>query len=125
MRRLTLFAAAGLAALMAAAPAYALQDLAQLRASGQAAEKADGYLAAVGSASAQVRAQVDAINIQRRAAYTQLATQRGATIEEAAAATACQIFRGRIEPGTRYVLEDGVVRTRNASEPVPLPAHCR
>ena len=125
MRRFTLFAAAGLAALAFAGAAHAMQDLAQLRASGQAAEKADGYLAVVGSASAQVRAQVDAINIQRRAAYTQLATQRGATIEEAAAAAACQIFRTRIERGFRYVLEDGVVRTHNSADPVPLPAHCR
>jgi uncharacterized protein YdbL (DUF1318 family) len=117
---------AGIAALvLGAGAAYAMQDAGALRASGAAAEKADGYLAAVGSASSQVRAQVDAINIQRRALYTQLAQQRGATIEEVAAATACQTFANRIGAGQRYVLEDGAVRTRNGSEPVPLPRHCR
>jgi uncharacterized protein YdbL (DUF1318 family) len=123
--RKALYLTAGLvAALLGAGTALAMQDAGQLRASGQAAEKADGYLAPVGSASAAVRAQIDAINIQRRALYTQTAQQRGATIEEAAAAAACQIFASRIGSGQRYVLEDGVVRTRNGNEPVPLPRQC-
>ena len=127
-RRKTLMIAAGLgiaALASSAAFAYVQGDAAgQLRASGVVGEQADGYLGLVGSASAAIRAQMDSVNIQRRAAYTQLATQRGATIEEVAAATACQIFASRIGPGQYYRLPDGVWRQRNGNEPVPRPSHC-
>ena len=113
-------------ALVAGTSAYAMQGDAagQLRASGLVGEQSDGYLGLVGSAPAAVRAQMEQVNIQRRAAYTQLATNRGATIEEVAAATACQLFAGRVGPGQYYRLPDGVWRQRNGSEPVPRPSHC-
>jgi len=113
-------------ALVAGTSAYAMQGDAagQLRASGLVGEQSDGYLGLVGSAPAAVRAQMEQVNIQRRAAYTQLATNRGATIEEVAAATACQLFAGRIGPGQYYRLPDGVWRQRNGNEPVPRPSHC-
>ena len=127
-RRMKLLIAAGLGiAVVAATSAYAMQaDAAgQLRASGLVGEQADGYLGLVGgNAPAGVRAQMEQVNIQRRAAYTQLATNRGATIEEVAAATACQLFAGRVGPGQYYRLPDGVWRQRNGSEPVPRPSHC-
>jgi uncharacterized protein YdbL (DUF1318 family) len=123
-----LMVAAGLGLAMVAggtAYAYAFQDAAAaLRATGEVGEQADGYMGLVGSASADVRSQVDSINIQRRARYTELASQRGATIEEVAAATACQIFAGRVGPGQYYRLPDGVWRRRNGGEPVPRPSHC-
>jgi uncharacterized protein YdbL (DUF1318 family) len=122
-----LMIAAGLGlAMVAGGTAYAFQAdaAAQLRASGAVGEQADGYLGLVGSASADVRAQMDSINIQRRAAYTQLASQRGATIEEVGAATACTLFATRVGPGQYYRLTDGVWRRRNGSEPVPRPDHC-
>jgi uncharacterized protein YdbL (DUF1318 family) len=113
-------------ALVAGTSAYAMQaDAAgQLRASGLVGEQADGYLGLVAAAPAETRAAMEQVNIQRRAAYTQLATQRGATIEEVAAATACQLFAGRVGPGQYYRLPDGIWRRRNASEPVPRPSHC-
>jgi len=113
-------------ALVAGTSAYAMQGDAagQLRASGLVGEQSDGYLGLVGSAPAAVRAQMEQVNIQRRAAYTQLAANRGATIEEVAAATACQLFAGRIGPGQYYRLPDGVWRQRNGNEPVPRPSHC-
>ena len=122
--KLLIAALAGIA--LAAGTAYAMQaDTAgQLRASGHAGEQADGYLGAVGSASAAIRSQVEAVNIQRRAAYTHLASARGATIEEVAAATACQLFVSRVGPGQYYRLPDGVWRQRNGNEPVPRPSHC-
>lgn len=126
-RRMTLLIAAGLgAALLAGSAAYAMQsdEAAQLRSTGLVAERYDGYLSLAGSAPADVRSRMESINIQRRAAYTQLASQRGATIEEVAAATACQIFASRIPPNGKYVMPDNIVRTRNASEPVPRPSHC-
>ena len=126
-RRMKLLIAAGLAAAMfAGGAAYAFQgdSAAQLRASGQVGEQADGYLGLVGAAPGDIRSQMEQVNIQRRAAYTSLASQRGATIEEVAAATACQLFSTRVGPGQYYRLPDGVWRRRNGSEPVPRPSHC-
>ena len=128
-RRMKLMVAAGLGvAALAGGTAYAFvyqaDAASQLRATGAVGEQADGYLGLVGSASADIRSQMDSINIQRRAAYTRLASQRGATIEEVAAATACQIFSSRVGPGQYYRLPDGVWRRRNGSEPVPRPDHC-
>ncbi|HYE26895.1 MAG TPA: YdbL family protein [Allosphingosinicella sp.] len=126
-RRLKLILAAGigLAAVLGTTTAYAMmQDAAaQLRASGQAGEQADGYLGLVGSASADVRAQVDAVNIKRRAYYTDLAAKRGAKIEEVAATTACELFRSKVAPGQYYRLPDGVWRQRDGA-PIPLPSYC-
>ena len=128
-RRVKLMVAAGVAvAALAGGTAYAFamqgDQAAQLRATGVVGEQADGYLGLVGSASAGIRAQMDAVNIQRRAYYTQLASRRSATIEEVAAATACEIFASRIQPGQYYRLGDGVWRRRNGSEALPRPEHC-
>jgi uncharacterized protein YdbL (DUF1318 family) len=121
-----LIAAGIAAAMLAGGTAYAFQGDAagQLRAGGHVGEQADGYLGLVDAAPADVRAQMESVNIQRRAAYTQRATERGATIEEMAAATACQLFATRVGPGQYYRLADGVWRRRNGSEPVPRPSHC-
>lgn len=97
---------------------------ASLRASGQAGEQADGYLGIVGSPSGGLRAQVDAVNIKRRAYYTELAAKRGAKIEEVAATTACELLRSKVGPGQYYRLQDGVWRQRDGSTPVPLPGYC-
>ena len=107
--KLMIAAALGLA-VAAGGTAYAMQAdaAATLRASGAVGEQADGYLGLVASSSADVRSQMESVNIQRRAAYTQLASQRGATIEEVAAATACQLFATRVGPNQYYRLPDGV-----------------
>jgi hypothetical protein len=123
--KLILAAGIGLGAVLGTTTAFAmLQDAsAQLRASGQVGEQADGYLGLVGSAPAAVRAQVDSVNIKRRAYYTDLAAKRGAKIEEVAATTACELFRTKVAPGQYYRLPDGVWRQRD-SAPIPLPAYC-
>ena len=124
--RLILAAAIGVVALVGGTGvAYALQAdaSASLRASGQAGEQADGYLGIVGSPSAGLRAQVDAVNIKRRAYYTELAANRSAKIEEVAATTACELFRSKVGPGQYYRLPDGVWRQRD-SAPIPLPGYC-
>ena len=129
-RRLKLILAAGIAAaavMGGAGAAYAMfqaDAAASLRATGQVGEQADGYLGIVGSVSASVRAQVDEINIKRRAYYTDLAARRGAKIEEVAATTGCELLRSKVAPGQYYRLTDGVWRQRNGSEPVPLPGYC-
>jgi uncharacterized protein YdbL (DUF1318 family) len=112
--KLLIAALAGIA-LAAGTAAHAIQgdSAGQLRASGL-----------VGNAPADIRSQMEQVNIQRRAAYTRLATERHATIEEVAAATACQLFASRIGPDQYYRLPDGIWRRRNGSEPVPRPSHC-
>lgn len=126
--KIVLAAGIGLAAVVGGAGAayayYQADNSAELRATGQAGEQADGYLGLVGSAPADVRAQVDAVNIKRRAFYTQLAAKRGAKIEEVAATTACEIFATRILPGQYYRLPDGVWRKRDGNTPVPRPTYC-
>ena len=123
--KLILAAGIGLGAILGTTTAFAMmQDAsAQLRASGQVGEQADGYLGLVGSAPAAVRAQVDSVNIKRRAYYTDLAAKRGAKIEEVAATTACELFRTKVAPGQYYRLPDGVWRQRD-SAPIPLPGYC-
>ncbi|HEX8512695.1 MAG TPA: YdbL family protein [Allosphingosinicella sp.] len=127
-RRTRLILAAGISLAVVAGGASVasamLQDAsALLRASGQVGEQADGYLGLVGSAPAAVRAQVDSVNIKRRAYYTDLAAKRGAKIEEVAATTACELFRTKVAQGQYYRLPDGVWRQRD-SAPIPLPAYC-
>ena len=101
-----------------------LQDAAaSLRASGQVGEQADGYLGLVGSAPADVRAKVDAINIQRRAYYTDLAAKRGAKIEEVAATTACELFRTKVAQGQYYRSVDGRWQQRGSAA-IELPSYC-
>jgi hypothetical protein len=128
-RRTKLMIAAALgAALMVGgarvASAMQADASASLRASGQAGEQADGYLGIVGSPSASLRAQVDAVNIKRRAYYTDLAAKRGAKIEEVGATTACELFRTKVGPGQYFRLPDGVWRQRDGSTPIPLPGYC-
>jgi uncharacterized protein len=127
-RRMKLILAAALVAgavIGGASAAYAFQGdaAAELRSSGQAGEQADGYLGVVGSGSSAIRSQVDSINIKRRAYYTDLASKRGAKIEEVAATTACELFRTKVAPGQHYRLSDGVWRQRD-SAPIPLPGYC-
>lgn len=86
-------------------------------------EQADGYLGIRGSASEGLRAEVDAINIKRRAAYTQRAAQKGATVKEVAAAVGCETLATRVAQGRAYQLPDGVWRVKGAG-PIALPAYC-
>jgi len=100
--------------------------VARARAAGQVGEQADGYLgyAPGASASADVRSHVDQINIRRRALYTSRAEQRSVSVNEMAAAVACEIFQGRIAVGERYRDEGGQWRQRTASQPVAMPSFC-
>ena len=56
---------------------------------GSVGEQADGYLGFRNAPSDSLRAEVEAINIKRRAAYTQLAAQRGVTVKDVAATVGC------------------------------------
>ncbi len=96
------------------------------RAAGVIGEQADGYLgvAAGQTASADLRARVDQINIRRRAAYTERAAATGVSVNEMAAAVACQLLASRVQVGERYRDESGTWRQRTASAPVAIPSFC-
>jgi uncharacterized protein YdbL (DUF1318 family) len=95
------------------------------RASGQVGERFDGYL---GYAAAQpgplARQQTEAINIRRRALYTDLAQRRGASPQEVGITAGCTLL-ARVEVGESYMLGDGVWRRRTAGQPAPVPDYCR
>ncbi len=115
---LALAGAAGLAIAQTATPlSAALSD-------GSVGEQADGYMGFRSAPSSTIRAEVDAINIKRRAAYTQLAQQRGVTIKEVAAAVGCETLAKRVAVGRAYQLPDGAWRVRKAGEDIALPAYC-
>ena len=131
-RTFALLAAGVLAAgaLALASPSWAQAGdpvIAAARAAGQVGEQADGYLGFVPGAtiSADVRGHVDQNNIRRRALYTQRAQQSNATVNEMAAAVACEVFSGGlIAMNERYRNEQGQWRQRTASAPVQLPSFC-
>lgn len=90
---------------------------------GRVGEQVDGYLGFRDDPSEQLRSEVDAINIKRRAAYTQLATQRGVTVKDVAASVGCETLKSRVQQGRAYRLADGVWRIKTA-DPITLPAYC-
>ena len=120
-------AALAAAALALAAPALA-QDaiINQARASGLIGEQADGFLGFVPGAqiSADLRGRVDQNNMQRRQLYTRRANERSVSVNEMAAAVACEVFQSRIAVGERYRNQSGQWRQRTASAPVEIPSFC-
>ncbi|PZQ94706.1 MAG: DUF1318 domain-containing protein [Cereibacter sphaeroides] len=129
MTRKLLMIAAGAAVALATglaltAPARAQTGaVAAAMAAGTVGEQADGYLGIAGSVGADVRSEVESINIKRRAAYTQLAGQRGVTVQDVAAATGCQTLSSRVKPGQVYRIGAGAWQTKGAA-PVDLPPYC-
>ncbi|MET0249277.1 MAG: YdbL family protein [Sphingobium sp.] len=129
MTRNLLMIAAGTAIALAAglvmtAPARAQSGVvASAMSAGTVGEQADGYLGIAGSVGGDVRAQVEAINIRRRAAYTDLAGKRGVTVQDAAAATGCQTLSSRVKEGQVYRIGAGAWQTKGAG-PIALPAYC-
>jgi len=125
-----LLAALGLAvvgltgALLSSGPAMAQSGVvASAMAAGTVGEQADGYLGINGSVSAEVRAEVESINIKRRAAYTDLAAKRGVTVADVAAATGCQTLANRVKQGQVYRIGTGGWQTKG-SGPIALPGYC-
>ena len=116
-----------IAALLLATGSMALAQGSELAAaidSGAVGEQADGFLGVRGSVPDKLRAEMEAINIKRRAAYTDLAGQRGVTVKDVAAAVGCTTLKTRVGPGEAYQLRDGVWRVRQGSTPIPLPDYC-
>ena len=113
---------AGLVAVGAmASVAYAQRDpaYAAARAAGLVGEQPDGYLGVVGAGTAELRALVNSINIQRKAAYTRQAGS-SATVEQFAFTSGCNLIK-QTEPGEKYRSPTGEWLTRGAGAPTLDP----
>jgi uncharacterized protein YdbL (DUF1318 family) len=113
-----------LASLMASAPVLAQEAAAvvQARRAGLIGERYDGYIGFVATPSAELRRQVNAINIRRRSLYYDLATRKGVTREEVGITAACSLFR-RLGPGDYYLPGQGGWQ-RYAPGRSPMPSYC-
>lgn len=119
MKTMAKMTMAGLLALVSlSTAAWAQRDpaYAAARAAGEVGEQPDGYLGVVGSGSAELRALVNAINIQRKAAYTQKAQATGATVEQLAFTSGCNLI-AQTRPGEKYRAPDGSWKTRTSAPP--------
>lgn len=101
-----------------ATPALAQRDpaYAAARSGGQVGEQPDGYLGVVGAGTADLRALVSNINIQRKSAYTSKAQASGATVEQLAFTSGCRLIEQTVA-GEKYKSPDGVWKTRTAAAP--------
>ncbi|WP_022682812.1 YdbL family protein [Sphingobium bisphenolivorans] len=127
-RKFLMIAAAAAVALAAGltmvSPAQAQSGaVAAAMADGKVGEQADGYLGIAGAVSDAVRSEVESINIKRRAAYTDLASKRGVTVQDVAAATGCQTLTSRVKQGQVYRVGAGSWQTKGAA-PIALPSYC-
>jgi uncharacterized protein YdbL (DUF1318 family) len=86
------------------------------RSAGEVGEQPDGYLGIVGAGSASVHALVNDINIQRKAAYTRQSAASGATVEQFAFTSGCNLIL-QTTPGEKYKGPDGSWKTRSAAAP--------
>lgn len=93
-------------------PAYAAA-----RAAGQVGEMPDGYLGIVGTPTPELQALVNNINIQRKAIYTRNAATDGATVQQFAFVSGCNLILKTVA-GEKYQTPDGRWLTRDASAPV-------
>lgn len=96
-------------------PAYAAA-----RAEGLVGEQPDGYLGIVGSATPALRTLVNSINIQRKAAYTQKAQASGATVEQMAFTSGCNLI-AQTQAGEKYRTPAGSWETRGGGAPTRDP----
>lgn len=122
IRRLILAATIAVAA--APALAQAQQSLASAIASGAVGERYDGYMGIAGSPSPEVRRQVAAINLKRRAVYFQLAATRRVNAQVVGIATGCQLIAG-LHAGQSYMLGDGAWHRLAPGQTPPSPDYCR
>jgi uncharacterized protein YdbL (DUF1318 family) len=95
------------------------------RSAGQVGERFDGYLGyAAVPTSAQARTQTEAINIRRRALYTDLASRRAVSPNDVGITAGCTLL-ARVEVGESYMLPDGQWRRRAPGQGAPVPDYCR
>ena len=115
MKTMPVLAALGLIALSSAASAQRDPAYAAARAAGEVGEQPDGYLGIVGDPTPGLRALVNNINIQRKAAYTRQAAN-GATVEQFAFVSGCNLIL-QTQAGEKYQTPSGGWATRGAGPP--------
>lgn len=111
-------AVAGVAALAQTSPA-----IVSARQAGMVGERYDGYLGYAANPGERVSREVGAVNIKRRSLYTDLATRRGATVQEVGIAAGCELLAD-VKVGESYMLSDGMWRRRGPGQPAPVPSYC-
>jgi len=110
-------------AIPASAPAQDSAAIVAARRSGLIGERFDGYLGlASANVSPDLRRQVGAVNIRRRALYSNLAARKGVTPEEVGITAACSLLR-RVSAGEYYFLSQGGWR-RLAAGQSAVPDYC-
>ncbi|WP_267393901.1 MULTISPECIES: YdbL family protein [unclassified Sphingomonas] len=98
--------AAALAGLSSAASAQRDPAYAAAREAKQVGEQPDGYLGVVGAGTPALQAMVRDINIKRKAAYTASAQASGATVEQFAFTSGCNLV-AKVGAGEMYKTPSG------------------
>ena len=114
------------AALVALGSPVAAQNqtaLSAARAAGQVGERFDGYLGFARPVSGIVRSQLDSLNIQRRALFSNLAARKSVSPDGIGLTAGCTLL-GRVAVGEAYLLADNVWRRRAPGQPAPRPDYC-
>jgi uncharacterized protein YdbL (DUF1318 family) len=107
----------------AAAPAQDPAAIIAARRSGLIGERFDGYLGLTSAnVSAELRRQVGAVNIRRRALYSNLAARKGVTPEEVGITAACSLLR-RVSVGEYYLVGQGGWRRLGPGQSA-IPDYC-
>lgn len=116
---------AALLALAVAVPAFAQMSptIRAAKAAGEVGERYDGYLGMAANAPVTVRREVEAINIRRRAHFSNLASAKGVTPQDVGITAGCITLRS-VGVGEPYLLADNVWRRRTAMQSVPVPSYC-
>ena len=110
-------------AIPAGAPAQDPAAIIAARRSGLIGERFDGYLGlASANVSAELRRQVGAVNIRRRALYSNLAARKGVTPEEVGITAACSLLR-RVSVGEYYLIGQGSWRRLGPGQSA-VPNYC-
>lgn len=112
-------------AALATAPlgAQSSPTVASARAAGQVGERYDGYLGFAVAPSPAIRQAVLAVNIKRRALYSNLARQRGVAPEDVGVTAGCELLN-RVAIGEVYLLQDGAWHRRDPGEGAVRPSYC-
>ena len=116
--------AAALGAVAAPVVAQSSPVIVAARSAGQIGERFDGYLGYALSPEPRLRAQVESVNIRRRAFYSDLAAKRGASRVEVGITAGCELL-GSVAVGEAYLLGDNVWRRRAPGQALPIPDYCR
>jgi uncharacterized protein len=113
----------GAAVLAAPGGAQESASVMQARSAGLVGERFDGYLGFVTNPSESLRRQVNAINIRRRALYSNLARRKGVSTEEVGITATCTLF-ARVPVGGYYLTSDRGWLRRGVGQAAPRPAYC-